>query len=434
MPVNTRRESRRREAEQAFAIIDSDDGCALPVQPAVHLRVPHHRLHVIARFGEWDRLDELGRLAIRNPPRQPLRQPVRPGIVRGERLRNVLAVRVQHGFQDRRADLQAHGRIVQLLRRELRDSGPLRHAAGGRGLHLREAAGIGARARLRVELRFLADQPGQQEGIEVLGPCAGLQVAAPRQRIQHLPEAPRGILERADQVVAGGGLHGAQRLIRGLGLLRHFHAEQRGLPIGADAEPQLVMEMAEQAEAPYQALRAMKATAGDYLIRPLEDAPRRFWEMLYPLPWRGDLEAGARAQNLDPFLLAGLIRQESEFNPEARSRADARGLTQVQPATARGVAQRAGVPQFTPEQLYDPAVSLKIGAAVLKSMLDAHGENVPQTLAAYNAGPNRLAQWLAWGIPYREPAEFIESIPFTETRDYVQAVMRNAEMYRRLYR
>ncbi len=79
-------------------------------------------------------------------------------------------------------------------------------------------------------------------------------------------------------------------------------------------------------------------------------------------------------------------------------------------------------------------MSLKIGAAVLKNMLDAHGDNVPQTLAAYNAGPNRLAQWLAWGIRYREPAEFIESIPFAETRDYVQAVMRNAEMYRRLYR
>ncbi len=224
------------------------------------------------------------------------------------------------------------------------------------------------------------------------------------------------------------------RLLREAGLPDLADDELR-FGIRTDGQPALLgIEMAEQAEAPYQALRAMKATAGDYLIRPLEDAPRRFWEMLYPLPWRDDLEAGARAQNLDPFLLAGLIRQESEFNPEARSRADARGLTQVQPATARGVAQRAGVPQFTPEQLYDPAVSLKIGAAVLKGMLDAHGENVPQTLAAYNAGPNRLAQWLAWGIRYREPAEFIESIPFTETRDYVQAVMRNAEMYRRLYR
>ena len=66
-------------------------------------------------------------------------------------------------------------------------------------------------------------------------------------------------------------------------------------------------------------------------------------------------------------------------------------------------------------------------------MLDAHGGRVEETLAAYNAGPARAAEWRAWAT-YREPAEFIESIPFTETRDYVQAVLRNAEMYRRLYK
>jgi soluble lytic murein transglycosylase len=65
-------------------------------------------------------------------------------------------------------------------------------------------------------------------------------------------------------------------------------------------------------------------------------------------------------------------------------------------------------------------------------MLDKNGGSMEQTLAAYNAGPNRLAQWITWGA-YREPAEFVEAIPFTETRDYVQGVLRNAEMYRRLY-
>jgi len=177
----------------------------------------------------------------------------------------------------------------------------------------------------------------------------------------------------------------------------------------------------------------MKATAGDYLARPLDQAPRRYWEMLFPLPWRADLERDARAQGLDPNLLAGLIRQESEFNPGAQSHANAWGLTQVQPATARQVARRLGMKAFAPRQLFQPAVSLKIGAAYFKAMLAQHSGDLPQTLAAYNAGPNRLAQWLAWGIRYREPAEFIETIPFTETRDYVQAVMRNREMYGRLY-
>jgi len=69
----------------------------------------------------------------------------------------------------------------------------------------------------------------------------------------------------------------------------------------------------------------------------------------------------------------------------------------------------------------------------LRSMLDHNSGRVEETLAAYNAGPNRVAEWLTWNT-YREPAEFVESIPFTETRDYVQAVLRNADIYRRLYR
>lgn len=223
------------------------------------------------------------------------------------------------------------------------------------------------------------------------------------------------------------------RVLRSAGLSDLADGELR-FGVRTDGQPVLLgMEMAEQADAPYEALRDMKATAGDYLARPVDEAPRRYWEMLFPLPYRTELEKDARAQGLDPFLLAGLIRQESEFNPGARSHANAWGLTQVQPATARQIARRAGVPRFTPRQLFQPAVSLKIGAAYFKAMLDQHGGNLPHTLAAYNAGPARLAQWLAWGIRYREPAEFIESIPFTETRDYVQAVMRNADMYKRLY-
>jgi soluble lytic murein transglycosylase len=76
--------------------------------------------------------------------------------------------------------------------------------------------------------------------------------------------------------------------------------------------------------------------------------------------------------------------------------------------------------------------NLKIGCEIFKSMRDSNGGAVEQTLAAYNAGPARLAEWRTWAT-FREPAEFVETIPFTETRDYVQAVIRNAEMYRRLY-
>ncbi len=223
------------------------------------------------------------------------------------------------------------------------------------------------------------------------------------------------------------------RLLRAAGLNDLADGELRfGARTGG--QPVLLgMEIGENASAPYQALRAMKAMAGNYLNLRVEQAPRRFWEMLFPLPYRGTLEAGARSNGVDPFLLAGLIRQESEFNPGALSSAKAYGLTQVLPVTARQFARRAGVTRFSAQQLFQPATSLKIGSAVLRWMLDQNGGKLEQTLAAYNAGPRRAAEWASWRT-YREPAEFIESIPYNETREYVQAVLRNADVYRRLYR
>lgn len=223
------------------------------------------------------------------------------------------------------------------------------------------------------------------------------------------------------------------RLLRAAGLSDLADAELR---FGArnDGQPQLLgMEIAVSAESSHLALRAMKAFGGDYLTLPVEQAPRRFWELLFPLPFRHDVESNARLRGLDPFLVAGLIRQESEFNPAARSGANAYGLMQVRPGTGRDAARKAGVARFTTRSLTQPEVNVKLGTHILRGMLDNHGGRIEETLAAYNAGPARAVEWRAWAN-FREPAEFIETIPFTETRDYVQAVLRNAEMYRRLYR
>ncbi len=222
------------------------------------------------------------------------------------------------------------------------------------------------------------------------------------------------------------------RLLRAAGLSDLANSELR---YGArtDAEPVLAaMEMAGSADAPYLGVQSMKALVPDYLARTFADAPRQFWEYLYPLPYRTELTTDARAHNLDPYLVAGLIRQESEFNPGAISPANANGLMQVQLATGRENARAAGVPRVTTNVLLQPEPNLKIGTAVFRSMLDRNGGNLEQTLAAYNAGPRHAAEWITWSS-FREPAEFVESIPFTETREYVQAVIRNGEMYRRLY-
>jgi soluble lytic murein transglycosylase len=200
-----------------------------------------------------------------------------------------------------------------------------------------------------------------------------------------------------------------------------------------DGQPWVAaVEIADSAENSFLALRAMKSLATDYLNLPLESAPRKVWDHLFPLPWRAELVRNASERNLDPYVMAGLIRQESEFNPKAISRAKAYGLTQVRPPTGRMFARSSGVKRLSNSMLFQPATNLKLGAAILRSMFDKNGGKWEPTLAAYNAGPNRVVQWAAWAN-YREPAEFVESIPITETRDYVQAVLRNADIYRRLY-
>jgi soluble lytic murein transglycosylase len=164
----------------------------------------------------------------------------------------------------------------------------------------------------------------------------------------------------------------------------------------------------------------------------LEEVSREFWEALFPLPWGGELQRRAELHGIDPYLVAGLIRQESEFDPNARSRAGALGLMQIMPATGRSLARKAGIDRHSTQHLFNPERSLSLGTLHFRAVLDRFGGDLVQTLAGYNAGENRVEQWLP-RENFEEPAEFVESIPFTETRGYVQSVLRNAEVYRWLY-
>jgi len=222
------------------------------------------------------------------------------------------------------------------------------------------------------------------------------------------------------------------RLLKSAGLPDLAEAELR---FGArnDTQPLLLaIELARTANAPHERLHNIKSIAPDYLAMSLEDAPPAFWELLFPLPYQKDLVRNARQQNLDPYIVAALIRQESEFNPQALSAKHAYGLTQVEPATGRSLARLAGVRRFSNRSLFQPATNLKLGTYYLRALLDQWGGQWEQTLASYNAGKSRVNDWITWNT-YQEPAEFVESIPFTETREYVEAVMRNAAVYRQLY-
>jgi soluble lytic murein transglycosylase len=273
-----------------------------------------------------------------------------------------------------------------------------------------------------------------RERLKAVGPSAASPAAASGEIAQFVAgirfSAPAPMPTSA--VAATEARIERSRLLRLAGLDDLADAELR-FGMRTDGQPALLaMELAASAAAPHQAMRIMKSMSPEYLNVPVPAAPRRFWELLFPLPYKADVVRTARERDLDPYLLAGLIRQESEFDPQAVSRAKAYGLTQIRPATGRQYGRRAGVSKVTARVLYQPAANLKIGSSILRSMLDQQGGKVEQMLAAYNAGPNKVVEWMAWST-YREPAEFVESIPFTETRDYVQAVLRNAEMYRRLY-
>jgi soluble lytic murein transglycosylase len=203
-----------------------------------------------------------------------------------------------------------------------------------------------------------------------------------------------------------------------------------------DGQPQIMaLELAELAnhrQSPDQAIRFIKHYAPDYLSLSLDSAPEKFWRLAFPLPYQKQLEDFCRPLSLDPFIVAALIRQESEFNPKAVSRSNARGLTQVMPATGRELSRKLRIPRYQTSMLFTPETNLKIGTYYLKALSDQLEGKWEATLASYNAGKSRVLAWLGTGT-FHEPAEFVESIPFNETRVYVQSVLRNAEVYRRLY-
>ena len=159
--------------------------------------------------------------------------------------------------------------------------------------------------------------------------------------------------------------------------------------------------------------------------------PRPIWELLYPLLYRDHVERYARARGLDPYLVAALIRQESTFNPGVRSRAGARGLMQIIPATARQLARRERR-KYATRDLYNPEINIRYGTLYLKDVLERFNGRVDYALAVYNAGPHRVKRWTGMDMSI-DPEVFIEDIPFDETRAYVKLVLRNEMLYRRLY-
>jgi soluble lytic murein transglycosylase len=175
----------------------------------------------------------------------------------------------------------------------------------------------------------------------------------------------------------------------------------------------------------YRALTAARAA---------RDSTGRFddrgYLLVFPVLREADLVARARENNVDPALVAAVIRQESAWNPRAESHAGARGLMQVLPRVGAEIARSHRYPFWDPGLLFLPDISLELGTAHLSAAL-SRGVDLGRALAAYNAGASRVRRWNT-RAGASDPELFVERIPYVETRDYVRVVMRNAELYRSL--
>ena len=164
--------------------------------------------------------------------------------------------------------------------------------------------------------------------------------------------------------------------------------------------------------------------------RNFNEIPLKVWKALYPLPYESPLRKESGKNDLDPAVVAGLIRQESTFQADALSHANAYGLMQLLPKTAKILAKQLRV-KYAKDRLYEPDYNIQLGTFYFKGLVQLTG--APEyALAAYNAGEDRIALWKAERT-YDEIPELVESIPFSETRDYVQIVLRNAQLYRMIY-
>jgi soluble lytic murein transglycosylase len=177
----------------------------------------------------------------------------------------------------------------------------------------------------------------------------------------------------------------------------------------------------------HRAIASLRGIFPDYTSMPLAALPDEIWQLLYPVHHMEIISAQAAKSQLDPCLVIGLIRQESAFNENARSAADARGLMQILPATGSKLARQARIPRYSAKKLFQPETNIALGTLYLASLVQQYGK-IELALAAYNAGGSRVDRWLKEFGDVDMP-EFVEKIPFSETRGYIKQVLSNRALY-----
>ena len=154
-------------------------------------------------------------------------------------------------------------------------------------------------------------------------------------------------------------------------------------------------------------------------------------ELLFPQPYKDQVKEMASKTNLPASLIYSIMKQESAFNEKARSGADAMGLMQVIPTLARHLSRKFEIPFKKNDDLFDPSINIQIGSYELMEQVKRQNGQLTYVAAAYNAGPNALSSWLK-NRKREDVLEFIEDIPYDETRTYVKLIARNKAFYERI--
>ena len=174
----------------------------------------------------------------------------------------------------------------------------------------------------------------------------------------------------------------------------------------------------------------------EYLYQRATDLPEDFWQLVYPRPFWEEIQASADANDADPFLLLSLMRQESRFDPRARSPVGAVGLFQIMPYTAAALGPQAGVGALDGSnaagELLKPSVNVAIAATLLSNLTTMFGDAIPPVIASYNAGEDLVSVWWQAATGLAED-QFVDSIPYRQTRQFTREVLANYSAYRRLY-
>ncbi len=163
-----------------------------------------------------------------------------------------------------------------------------------------------------------------------------------------------------------------------------------------------------------------------------EGLPAEILQIIFPLTYWDSIQRNAKLRGLDPYMVAALIAQESTFDPDAHSSANAWGLMQIVPATGRRLARGLGIRRFNTSMLTRPDINIRMGTLYFSDLVKQFG-GAHYALASYNAGESRVVRW-KMERPGLDEDEFIDDIPFPETQNYVKRILGTAEDYRRLYR